>query len=185
MITSKQLKEIMPRVPTDKLDLYAKNLDLAMQEANINTVTRAAAFLGQLALESGELKYMEEIADGSAYEGRKDLGNTQPGDGKRYKGRGPIQLTGRSNYKAAGQFLGLDLEGSPERAKEADVAFRIAGWYWTSRKLNDKSELLDYKLVTKAVNGASTDGPPSHHTRRVAYYYKALEVLGRDTKLVA
>ena len=183
MITSKQLSEIMPKVPKDKLDEYSKYLSAAMEEANINTVTRAASFLGQLALESGELRYMEEIADGSTYEGRKDLGNIQPGDGKRFKGRGPIQLTGRNNYRNAGCALGVDLENNPTRAAEPDIAFRTASWYWSSRNLNAKSDLLDYKLVTKSVNGASTDGAPSYHLRRVTYYYKTLEILGRDTKL--
>ena len=68
-----------------------------MEKYQITTPLRRAAFLAQLAHESGELKYMEEIASGEAYEGRKELGNTAPGDGKRYKGRGPIQLTGRFN----------------------------------------------------------------------------------------
>ena len=71
------------------------------------------------------LRYFEEIASGAAYEGRTDLGNTQPGDGKRYKGRGPIQLTGRSNYRSAGIALGLPLEESPELVTFPSAGFKV------------------------------------------------------------
>ncbi len=174
MLTKEQLVEIMPRCSKSKVDVYSKYLAEAMSEGQINTVTRAAAFLGQLSLESGELRYMEEIADGSAYEGRKDLGNINPGDGKRYKGRGPIQLTGRANYRLAGNALGVDLENYPEKAADPTIAFRVAVWYWKNRKLNERADALDYKGITKAINGGYT-----HHDRRVTYYNKALEVLGK------
>lgn len=101
----------------------------ALKEGQINTATRQAAFLVQLAHESGELVYMEEIASGEAYEERKDLGNTQPGDGKRFKGRGPIQFTGRSNNRMAGKALGLDLETHPESVATPEVGFRTSVWF--------------------------------------------------------
>jgi putative chitinase len=149
-----------------------------MIEAEITTVTRAAAFLGQLAHESGELRYMEELADGTAYEGRKRLGNVHPGDGPRYKGRGPIQLTGRANYRAAGGAIGVDLEGAPTLVASPEVGFRVAGWYWTLHGLNGRADAFDFAGITKAINGGLT-----HHDRRLGYYRRALEVLGRDTKL--
>nr|WP_286202492.1 glycoside hydrolase family 19 protein [Comamonas sp. JC664] len=142
-----------------------------MAEANITTPKRKAAFLAQLAHESGQLRYMEEIASGAAYEGRRDLGNTQPGDGVRYKGRGPIQLTGRANYRAAGRALGIDLEGNPQRAKDPDVAFRIAGWYWSSRNLNTYADAGNFREVTRRINGGYNG-----LADREMYYRRALNV---------
>lgn len=176
MITSAMLKRIMPKCPAP--DLYAPLLSEAMVEAEITTVTRAAAFLAQLAWESGDLRYMEELADGTAYEGRSDLGNTQPGDGRRYKGRGPIQLTGRSNYRAAGLWFGLPLEQDPALAAKPSVGFRVAAWYWKSRGLNELADANDFRGITRRINGAAKDGPPSHHLRRMVIYSRALELLG-------
>ena len=108
---------------------YLDYINQAMTEGQINTSPRQAAFLAQLAHESGQLVYMEEIASGDKYENRSDLGNTQPGDGKRYKGRGPIQLTGRSNYRDTGRALGLDLEANPEQVATPSIGFRTSVWY--------------------------------------------------------
>jgi putative chitinase len=178
MLTESTLQQIMPGVPSGQLALYTLALNQAMSEAGITTITRASAFLGQLAHESAELRYMEEIADGSAYEGRKDLGNTTPGDGRRYKGRGPIQITGRANYRAASVALGVDFERNPKLAAEPANGFRIAAWYWTSRKLNDKADALDFMGITKAINGGVNG-----YSARFGYYHKALEVLGKKALL--
>lgn len=168
-----QLRKIMPNLSQAKAEQYLPHLNKAMAEAKINTPQRQEMFIAQLAHESGELRYMEEIASGAAYEGRKDLGNTQPGDGKRYKGRGPIQLTGRANYRAAGKALGIDLEGHPERAKDPDVAFRIAGWYWGSRNLNSYADAGNFREVTRRINGGY-NGMAS----REMYYRRAQGALG-------
>jgi len=174
-ISLDQLIQIMPNLAKSKASDYLSYLNQALVEAKINTPLRKAAFLAQLAHESGELKYFEEIASGKAYEGRKDLGNTQPGDGVRYKGRSPIQLTGRSNYRKCGQALGLDLENNPECADDLDIAFRVAAWFWTSRKLNifaDKGK-DHFDEITFRVNGGYNG-----KAQRDKYYQKALEVLG-------
>lgn len=178
-LTDKQLALVMPRCPAVHLGLYSRCLSSAMVEAKITTVTRASAFLGQLAHESGELRFMEELSDGSQYDGRSDLGNTEAGDGARFKGRGPIQLTGRRNYERFGKVLGVDLIAEPSRAADADVGFRVAALYWTDHHCNEKADALDFAAVTKAINGGL-----SHHDRRLEYYHRALEVLGRDAYII-
>lgn len=197
LISPSALSSIMPRCPESQLQTYALALSSAMEEHQINTVTRAAAFLGQLALESGELKHWVELADGSAYEGRASLGNTQPGDGPLYRGRGPIQLTGRANYLAAGEALGVDLVANPELVAQPEHGFRVAAWFWrkgagmrlsaAARKrlgpgvdLNDVADRGDFLGCTMAINGGET-----HHDRRLAYTHRALEVLGTEALLQA
>ncbi len=152
-ITEAQLRKIMPQLSSEKARQYLPFLNQAMAEQGITTEPRKEMFLAQLAHESGGLRYMEEIASGAAYEGRRDLGNTQPGDGRRYKGRGPIQLTGRANYRTVGRALGLDLEGHPEMAARPDVGFRIAAYFWKSHGLNQKADAGDFRGVTRTING--------------------------------
>ncbi len=150
------LQSTMPQLRVDKATAYLPHLAEAMKISEINTAGRQAAFLAQLAHESGQLRYWEEIASGAAYEGRVDLGNTQPGDGRRFKGRGPIQVTGRANYRAAGAALGIDLEGNPKLAATVEVGFKIAGWYWSKRGLNqlaDEDTLESFRKITRRING--------------------------------
>lgn len=149
MLTTDQFRALFPRAPAS----YLQHLNAAMQEAGITTLPRVHAFLAQLGHESAGLRHMQELADGSAYEGRDDLGNTRPGDGRRYKGRGPIQLTGRANYRAAGKALGVDLEAKPEQAATAEVGFRVAGWFWNSRGLNAWADRGDFRAITRRING--------------------------------
>lgn len=116
---------------------------------------RLIHFLAQLAHESGNFRYMEEIASGAAYEGRKDLGNTQAGDGKRFKGRGPIQLTGRANYRRYGQQLGIDFENNPDIVALPSVGLLVACKFWADNGLNalaDKDEVL---TITRRINGGT------------------------------
>jgi len=127
----------------------------AMVEFSITSQARAEMFLAQILHESGSLQFFEEIASGAAYEDRKDLGNTHEGDGKRYKGRGPIQLTGRANYRWAAGKLGLDLEQHPELAARHEIGWRIAGLYWKSRGLNELADRGDFLAITKRINGGT------------------------------
>jgi predicted chitinase len=178
-LTPEQLIEIMPNCPRASVADYARMLADAMVEGEITTVTRAAAFLGQLAHESGDLRWMIEQADGSAYEGRHDLGNVQSGDGPRYKGRGPLQLTGRANYRRVGAALGLPLEAQPEMAAQPNVGFRVAVNYWTDHMLNHAADRLDYVGVTRAINGGLNG-----HSLRSEKIVLALGVLGRNAIVV-
>lgn len=172
MLSLAQLCEIMPTLSREKAELYLPFLNDAMIEASIATPRRAAAFLAQLAHESAELRSWLEGASGSLYEGRRDLGNLFPGDGPKFKGRGPIQLTGRENYRAAGDALGLNLEASPELAAEPEVGFRVAGWYWRTRGCNALADANDFDRITRRINGGLNGKP-----QRDAYYAKALDVL--------
>jgi predicted chitinase len=129
--------------------------EAAMRERDITTQQRAAMFLAQVLEESGNLAYFEEIASGQEYEGRSDLGNTHPGDGPLYKGRGPIQLTGRANYRWAGARLGLPLEQHPELAAQHAVGWRIAALYWQSHGLNELADEGAFLTITKRINGGT------------------------------
>lgn len=172
-LTVEQLRQIMPHLGPRKAAAHLPFLNAAMVEFEINTPARAAAFLAQLAHESGELRYFEEIASGEAYEGRRDLGNTQEGDGKRFKGRGPIQLTGRANYRECGEALGLDLVKNPNQVATKEVGYRAAGWFWQEKKLNAFADEKEFDEITRRVNGGF-NGKAS----RDAYYAKAKKALG-------
>ena len=112
-----------------------------------------AAFMGQCAHESAKFTTTKEFSSGTQYEGRADLGNTQPGDGARYKGRGFIQITGRANYTAAGKALGIDLVNYPELAERPDIATKVSIWYWNTRVKPRVANFGNTKAVTKKVNG--------------------------------
>lgn len=175
-VSLQQLRATMPNLGLDKAVLHLPHLNAASREAGLTTPVRLAAWLAQLGHESGDLRWFEELASGEAYEGRKDLGNTQPGDGRRYKGRGPIQLTGRANYRAAGQALGLDLEGEPEQVATPGVGYRTAAWFWTSRGLNtyaDQGDDAGFRELTRRINGGY-NGLGDRLTR----WRRAREVLG-------
>jgi len=121
----------------------------------LDTGLRLAHFMGQCAHESGGFRYMEEIASGAAYEGRADLGNTQAGDGRRFKGRGPIQLTGRANYRRVGRKIGIDLESHPQIVGHPSIGLLVGCVYWDDRKLNALAERDDLMGLTRAINGGT------------------------------
>ncbi|MNY11438.1 Chitinase class I [compost metagenome] len=121
----------------------------------LDTGLRLAHFMGQCSHESSGFRYMEEIASGSAYEGRADLGNTQPGDGRRYKGRGPIQLTGRANYRRVGRKIGIDLERNPQIVGHPSIGLLVGCVYWSDRSLNAKADADDLMGLTRAINGGT------------------------------
>lgn len=128
-----------------------------------DTPLRVAHFLAQIGHESGGFNAVREIASGAAYEGRKALGNTQPGDGVKFKGRGVIQITGRTNYTALGKAFGLDLLSNPALLETPEYAVKSAGWYWASRNINAIADLdtgawgpndkAVFVRITKAING--------------------------------
>lgn len=122
---------------------------------SINTPLRIAHFLGQIAHESDGFCTTEEYASGDAYENRADLGNVHKGDGKLFKGRGLIQLTGRGNYRAVGKELGIDLMGVPLSVNDPVVYLLVSCVFWTQKKINRHCDDDDIITVTHLVNGGS------------------------------
>ena len=158
-----------------RADLLADPITSAMEEFEINTSARQAAFIAQVGHESGQFRYLEELASGQGYEGRKDLGNIQPGDGRLYKGRGLIQITGRSNYAACSTALFGDesvLINDPERLCEPELAARSAAWFWKSHGLNELADAGNFERITRRINGGLNGQP-----ERLAFYQRAQEVL--------
>lgn len=136
---------------------YAPYMNEAMLLGEITTIRRAQFWVGQLAHESGDLNWFEEFASGEAYEGRGDLGNTQPGDGRRFKGRGPIQLTGRHNYTQFANWLNDDrVLQDPKIVATPAYGFKAAIWYWTqARDCNAACDSNDYVELTRLINGGT------------------------------
>ena len=137
----------------DRAAVYAGPLTSAMAEFGINTPQRQAAFLAQVAHESGSLRWVLELGTGAAYEGRMDLGNKQPGDGARYRGRGLLQITGRANYMACGAALGLYLTVNPQLLEVPVNACRSAAWFWKLKGLNNLADRDQFGAITRAING--------------------------------
>ncbi len=164
MLTIEQLQAIMPTLPATKRDALLPFLQSAMTEFAIEAPARAAAFLAQLAHESGQFRFMEEIWGPTPAQRRYEpastlaanLGNSEVGDGKRFKGRGPIQITGRANYRRFGDLLGADLVSEPAKAALPELAFRIAGLYWSKKGLNelaDRASQDAFREITRRING--------------------------------
>ena len=134
----------------------------------MDSALRLAHFMAQLCHESGSFRYMEEIASGAAYEGRADLGNTVAGDGKRFKGRGPIQLTGRANYRTFGRRIGIDLERHPEIATIPSIGLHTALEYWRDRGLNALADRDDVLGITRKINGGTNGlADRKHHLAKI------------------
>ena len=157
------LREVMPGLGAVRAGQLIDGANEALRLADCTTVNRAAMFLAQIGHESVSCKYSTEIASGAAYEGRKDLGNTRPGDGVRFKGRSFIQITGGSNYLAFSRWAhGKGLVRSeryfyahPVELAGDRWAWIGAVWYWTvaRAKLNSYADAGDIHAATRAVNG--------------------------------
>ena len=143
----------------DRAREFLPHIEAAMAEFDINTPARQAAFLAQIGHESGGLHWLVEIWGPSIaqahYEGRADLGNTQPGDGFKFKGRGLLQTTGRTNYQRTGDALGIDLLADPTLLATPELAARSAGWYWREHGLNALADAGNFMLVTRRINGGT------------------------------
>ena len=174
-ITEAQLLRIYPNA-SQRAGVFVPALNRAMERYQINSPARQAAFLAQIGHESGQLKWVKEIwgptPAQSRYEGRKDLGNTQPGDGKRFMGRGLIQITGRENYRKAGAALGLSLLDKPELLEQAEWSTVSAAWWWSSRGLNELADAGEFEQITRRINGGLNG-----QRERLELWARAKEVL--------
>jgi putative chitinase len=183
MVTESQLAKIMPKLPAEKRTLYLPFLNRAMEIHGIDNRLRQAAFLAQIAYESGELRYLEEIWGPTEaqllYEPEsglaKALGNTEPGDGERFKGRGAIQITGRKNYAKYGELLGVDLISNPSIATTPQIAFSTAAAFWQTNGLNELADIEDFGAITRIINGGLNG-----YDERCIYYQRAMDVIGND-----
>lgn len=133
---------------------------------------RLAHFMAQLCHESGSFRYMEEIWGPTkaqrGYEGRTDLGNVVDGDGKRFMGRGPIQLTGRANYREFGRRIGIDLERHPALAAIPSIGLHTALEYWKDRGLNAWADRDDIVTITRKINGGTNGlADRKHHLAKI------------------
>ena len=167
MITAGELRKIMPHAGA-RIDVYLAPLNAAMLEFGIDNPLREAAFLAQIAHESGELRYVSELASGEAYEGRLDLGNNEPGEGVYTKGAGLIQATGDSNWQDAGVALHGDRDWyryNRALMLQPVDACRVSAWFWKSHGLNELADKGDFLRITKVINGGTT-----HYKERLAYY---------------
>jgi putative chitinase len=149
-------------------------LAATLESYDITSRLRIAHFLGQTCEESAGYRTTEEFASGREYEGRQDLGNTQKGDGPRYKGRGLLQLTGRANYADYGKALGVDLVNNPTLAAQPALSLKIACEYWKRHDINADCDRDDAQAVTRKVNGGLNG-----LSDRIAFTQKAKTAVAR------
>lgn len=182
MVTLDQLKKIIPYAGP-RAGVFLAPLNDAMDEFGIDTPVRRAPFLAQVAVESGSLRYVSEIASGMAYNGRADLGNTKPEaiaiarrhgstPGPWWKGHGLIQITGYDNHLACGTALGLDLLNEPTLLELPGDAARSAAWFWQTRGLNELADAGNFERITRRINGGLNG-----HAERLDFWKVAKEVL--------
>ena len=161
------------------LELYMP-LHNSMGEANIDTPLRICAFCAQICWESDSLNHWEEQGS-DEYFSRYDppnhvaviLGNVNKGDGLLYKGRSPIQCTGRDLYTRCSRAIGVDLVNHPEKALEVDIGFKITTWYWTMKGLNAWADQDNIDHITLLINGGM-----SAASERKALYMKNKQLMG-------
>ena len=154
-INKPQLLRAVPNLYKARVDDFVKTFNDWSDTFGINTPLRAVHYLAQVFHESAALHYTEEIASGKAYEDREDLGNTQKGDGVKFKGRGFIQITGRANYQAYAnsEYCVGDLMKHPEWLSKSPGNQKASMWFWKTKGLNELADKDDIRAITKKVNG--------------------------------
>lgn len=179
-VSAEQLKRIAKGTPNNaNVASVVTSLNQFGTQTGLNLPHRLAQFIAQLCHESGGFKYDKELASGSAYEGRKDLGNTKKGDGVRFKGRGPIQITGRGNYHRFTAWVKKsipdcpDFETHPELINTDPYEGLTAIWFWdsgnsTGKSLNVYADQQNIEMITRKINGGLNG-----YDDRLNYYDRA------------
>jgi len=184
----KVIKDVCPSSKASIRKEFGREFNSFCERYDLSNDNRKAHFIGQCAVESACYKVTTEYASGNAYNGRKDLGNTRPGDGPRFRGRGLIQLTGRANYKKMGKKLRQNFEGNPTMVANFPWALEVSGMYWKERNiinskrkrmrgesLNTLADKNNYRLVTFNINGGF-----NHASQREKYTKKAQAMLAAN-----
>jgi putative chitinase len=147
---------VAARQPDDLLRSMAVPMAVRLPQIDVTGRLRVLHFLAQACVETDHFRTLTEYGDDAyftRYDDRADLGNTAPGDGARYKGRGLFNLTGRANYTAAAQVLSLPLGIDPDIAAGPVVATRVAAWYWDRHGCNAMADADNLEAITRAING--------------------------------
>lgn len=152
----RSLKAVVPGLTNAQAKELARDLGQAFHDFDITTRRRAAMAVAQLAHESAGFQFREEIASGAAYESRRDLGNVHVGDGPKFKGRTYIQITGRANYAAVSQALGVDFLSHPSKLADSGYAAKGACWWWKTHGCNQIADTGDFVALTRRINGGTT-----------------------------
>lgn len=177
MITLPTLQRICRYASTSRLNTFVGPLNTACSRFDIVNPRREAAFLAQCAHESMEFLYLREIASGEAYEPPSvlaaSLGNTQPGDGRKYKGLGLIQVTGKENITAAGVAIGVDLRNDPTLGEDPENGTLISAWFWRTHGLNELADANAFGTITHRINGGYTK-----MDQRCDYWLRSLGACG-------
>ncbi len=157
--TLDSLRKLSPNGKASVINAIAPFIDKYAGQYEVNTDLRKKHFLSQAAHETDGFNTLREYASGAAYEGRIDLGNTQPGEGKKFRGRGIFQTTGRNNYERASMKIFGDkrLLTNPELLEQPEYAVKSAFIFWNDKKLNTLADQGDtpaiIKAITKKING--------------------------------
>lgn len=174
MITLELLKKLFPLTPAAKRNRFIDTLNKFLPEYEINTSARVCAFLACVGVESDYLKAVCEYASGAEYEGNHTLGNRVRGDGRKFKGRGLIQVTGRKNYenlnRSLGAKYGIDFIQTPERLEEIDLAVESACVFWQENDLNDYADAGEFKKLNGVVNRGDENKLPIQWAKRNELY---------------
>lgn len=181
-VTADQILQIIGSTQLrDRVIAMTPGVNATFEQFEINTPLRMAHFFGQVLHESGGFRYLREIWGPTDAQRRyeppsslaRTLGNTQPGDGARYMGRGVIQLTGRSNYAQFSRAMGVDFVANPDLVASPQYAVTAAGWFWQTRNINQHADRDDLIAVTRVVNGGRNG-----LADRQKYLNRAKQVLG-------